>query len=68
MLSQWDCLRRIVDGSYFEQAGGQVRDYMLTELISARPDDDVIDVAQAMVERQWHHAIPVLGAGNGSGY
>tara|TARA_R110002167_G_scaffold30636_2_gene101210 strand:- start:12853 stop:13398 length:546 start_codon:yes stop_codon:yes gene_type:complete len=63
ILAQWDCLRRMVHGSYFEEAGGPVRDYMQTELFSISPEDDVLDVAEMMVERQWHPAIPVLKAG-----
>ena len=28
--------------------------------MSARPGDDVVDVAEIMVARQWHYPIPVL--------
>lgn len=63
VLGQWDCLGRMLHGSYFEQAGGVVRDFMTTDLISASPDDDIVDVADAMLERQWHNTIPVLSGG-----
>ena len=60
MLSQWDCLRKMVHGSYFEEVGGQIRDFMLTDLIQTKPDDDLVDIAELMVERQWHQGIPVM--------
>ena len=47
-------------GSYFEEIGGQVQQFMLTEWVSASPGDDVVDVAETMVAKKWHHAIPVL--------
>ncbi len=60
MLSQWDCMQRMMHGSYFEEVGGQVQQFMVTDWMSAQPGDDVVDVADTMVAREWRHAIPVL--------
>ena len=60
MVSQWDCLRGLVHGSYFDELGGQVSEFMRTELLSASPADDIVDIAEAMVAQQWHAAIPVV--------
>lgn len=60
MLSQWCCLRSLVHGSYFEEVGGQIGDFMQTDLVTAGPDDDIVDVAEMLVERQWHHGVPIL--------
>lgn len=60
MLSQWDCVQRMMHGSYFEEVGGRVQQFMVTDWVSASPGDDVVDVAETMVARQWHHTIPVL--------
>jgi CBS domain-containing protein len=60
VLAQWNCLGRMLHGSYFEEVGGSVRDFMCTDMITTKPEDDIVDVADAMLERQWHYCIPVL--------
>jgi CBS domain-containing protein len=52
ILSELDCLRGILSASYDQASVGQVRDYMVSENInSARPTDDIIDVAADMLTK-----------------
>ncbi len=62
-LSEWDCLKRILHGSYYEEVGGKVGDYMRTEFMSIAPNDDIVDVAEAMTQKKWHRSMPVLENG-----
>lgn len=60
VISQWDCVRSMVHGSYFEEAGGLVESYMSQALLTVHADDDIVDVAEKMIARQCHHSIPVV--------
>ncbi len=62
-LSEWDCLQRILHGSYFEEVGGKVGDLMKTEFMSIGPNDDIVDVAEQMTKQNWHRSMPVLDNG-----
>ncbi|MFK0570972.1 CBS domain-containing protein [Endozoicomonas sp.] len=46
ILSETDCLEGTLNGSYFSQDAGLVREYMTTDVISASPRDDIITVYQ----------------------
>jgi CBS domain-containing protein len=62
MLSEWDCLKRILHGSYYEEVGGSVKDYMRTleDVHRIGPNDDIVDVAEAMTQKGWHRSLLVL--------
>ena len=62
MLTEWDCLKRILHGSYYEEVGGLVKDYMRTEgeINRIGPNDDIVDVAEAMTTKGWHRSLLVV--------
>ncbi len=62
MLSERECLKRILVGSYHEEVGGAVADYMNPEVHAVAPGDDVVDVADVMTRNDWQ-AMPVLDQG-----
>jgi len=62
-LSEWDCLKRILHGSYFEEVGGRVGDYMQTDFLSISPNDDIVDVAESITQKGWHRSMPVIDNG-----
>lgn len=52
ILSELDCLRAGVGGIYNDRGLGRVRDFMASEnLIVAHPEEDIIDVAQDMLDK-----------------
>ena len=55
LLSEWNCLQRILHGSYHEEVGGVVADYMSNseDLHRIAPTDGIVDVAEMMTQRQW---------------
>ncbi len=62
LLSEWDCLSRILQGSYYKQVGGTVSDYMQTEVHTAAPGDDIVDVADTMTRNNWR-PMPIVENG-----
>jgi len=65
MLGEWDCLKRILRGSYYEEVGGQVRDYMSDgeDIHRISPNDDIIDVADSMTQQGWRRSMLVIDKG-----
>ncbi|HEY5717522.1 MAG TPA: CBS domain-containing protein [Motiliproteus sp.] len=65
MLSEWDCLKRILRGSYHEEVGGQVRDYMSDgeDIHAISPNDDIVDVADRMTQQGWRRSMLVTDHG-----
>ena len=63
MLSQWDCLKQILAGSYAEEIGGVVKDLMDPTVHTVSPNDDIVDVAAAMTSKGWHLSLPVVERG-----
>jgi len=52
ILSEMDCLRAALGAIYNNSSIGIVRDYMATEnLVVAHPDEDIVDVAQDMLQK-----------------
>ena len=61
MLTEWDCVRRILHRSYNkQQAGGKVAHYMRKEVHSISPEDDILDIAERMSAGGWQCAMPVM--------
>ena len=50
VISEMDCLKAILDGSYYGEVGGSVQDYMSANVQSVKPDMAIIDVAKIMLD------------------
>ena len=50
VISEMDCLRAILSGTYHGQVGGTVGDYMTKEVESVDPEKTVMDVARQLVD------------------
>jgi CBS domain-containing protein len=61
MLSELDCLRAILSGSYYQEEVGTilVKDHMTTDLETVGPDEQIIDVALSMLDHK-HRRRPVV--------
>lgn len=50
ILSELDCLRAVLGAVYNKTNVGPIRDYMASEnLVTAHPNEDIVDVAQDML-------------------
>lgn len=49
IFSETDCLKGTLNGSYFSQDVGLVREYMTTNVITASPRNDIISVYQRLM-------------------
>jgi CBS domain-containing protein len=67
MLTQWNCLKLILSGSYTDEIGGQVRDVMEKDVHTISPYDDVVDVAAVMTRKGLKQAFPVVEQGKLAG-
>lgn len=64
ILSELDCLQAILSGTYYGSVGGKVKDFMTAgEIETVGPNDDIIDVAQSMLEHKRRRRPVVNGAG-----
>lgn len=62
VLSELDCLRGVLGATYNDSGIGRVRDVMATtDLLVAHAGDDIIDVAQSMLDDR-HRRRPVVDA------
>ena len=61
-ITDANCLHNIMAGSYHDEVGGRVKDYMNTDFKSISPDVDVVDVAEILVELG-RAALPVVEDG-----
>ncbi len=63
MLSELDCLRAILSAVYNQSGIGKVKEAMYSgELIVARPNEDIVDIAQDMLMKK-HRRRPVIEDG-----
>jgi|TARA_B110000977_G_scaffold157010_1_gene199867 CBS domain-containing protein len=63
VLSEMDCLNAVLDATYNEGSIGCVQDYMTRDhILSAKPSDDIIDIAQDMLVHK-HRRRPVVENG-----
>nr|WP_306671143.1 CBS domain-containing protein [Endozoicomonas sp. SESOKO1] len=62
ILSESDCLEGTLNGSYFSQDAGLVRDYMTSEVVTADPQEDIITVYQRFMTDKAYR-IPVVSGG-----
>jgi len=53
VLSELDCLKAILTGTYHQMVGGRVSEYMTSGAIDTiSPDDDILAVAQSMIDHK----------------
>ena len=63
VLSELDCLRAILVARYENRGSvGKVGDFMTTEVVTASPRDDIVDVAADMLKNR-HRRRPVVEEG-----
>ncbi|MDH2431225.1 CBS domain-containing protein [Pokkaliibacter sp. MBI-7] len=63
LLSEADCLRAILEDTYYEvEHGGKVGDVMTTDVQSVRLDTDIIEVAKIFIH-QGRRRLPVVADG-----
>ena len=62
VISEMDCLKAVLDGSYYGEINGTVGDYMTAEVETVSADATIIDLAQLLIE---HHRrrLPVVENG-----
>ena len=53
VLSELDCLKAILTGTYYQMVGGRVSDFMSSgEIDTISPNDDILLVAQSMLDHK----------------
>ena len=62
VISEMDCLRAILSGTYHGQVGGTVGDYMTKEVESVSPDKGILDVARQLVDGH-RRRLPIVDEG-----
>ena len=62
VISEVDCLRAILDGSYYGEVGGSVSDYMTENVQSVSMDMTIIDIAKLILDNN-RRRIPVVENG-----
>ncbi|WP_139117569.1 CBS domain-containing protein [Endozoicomonas atrinae] len=62
ILSESDCLEGTLNGSYFSQDAGLVRDYMTTQVVTADPKENIITVYQRFMTDKAYR-VPVVSEG-----
>lgn len=48
-LSEQDCLRQMIESSYYREQVARVKDIMVTDVLAVKPYDSVLEVAQKMI-------------------
>lgn len=61
-LTQKDCFRSALHASYYREWKGNVADHMSREVVSIKPDDDLITAAEMFLSHP-HRVFPVSDAG-----
>lgn len=62
LLSADDCLKNIIDGTYYEEVGGAVEASMTREVFSISPETDIMQAAELLV-RGGRRCLPVVENG-----
>jgi CBS domain-containing protein len=63
MFSESDCLRSILNATYYEgQGGGEVQEYMTTRVDTVGPEDDIIEIADYFLRKK-RRRLPVVEDG-----
>ena len=59
MFSEGDCLRSTLNATYYEDQGGQVKDFMTTKIDSINPEDSIIEIAEYLINKN-RRRVPVV--------
>ncbi len=59
VISEFDCLKAILDASYYGEANGNAEDFMVTNVDSVPQDLDILEVAKRMLETK-RRRIPIM--------
>jgi CBS domain-containing protein len=59
MLSEFDCMKVVLDASYHGRSGGPVSDYMTTDTKTVAAQMSIIDLAQEFIQNGFRR-FPVL--------
>lgn len=62
ILTERDCIRTALQAGYFDEGAGNVRDYMTTNITTARPEDSLMDIAQLFADSPFRRC-PVVAEG-----
>jgi len=62
VISEVDCLRAILNGSYFNEVNGTVADFMSSDVESVSTEADILSVAQCMLDKK-RRRIPIVENG-----
>jgi len=62
MLSEMDCLKAILNGSYHGEVGGIVSQFMISNVETIGPEDNVLEIAQDMFSNK-RRRLPVVEDG-----
>ena len=63
ILSDRDCIRGVLQGTYHSEFGGVVGDFMTSDVETVGPDEGLIDAARRLVNLP-HRLYPVIAAGD----
>lgn len=59
VLSEMDCLKAVLDATYNERNVGMVKEFMITDVVTASLHDDIISLATDMQKKK-HRRRPVI--------
>ncbi len=59
MLSEFDCMRTVLNAGYHGEPGGPVADYMVTDVRTVDADMNIVDLAELFLESGFRR-YPVL--------
>lgn len=62
VISEFDCLKAILSGSYYEQAGGTVGEFMTAEVEVVGKDMDILKVAERLIKGK-RRRLPIVEDG-----
>ena len=52
VLSELDCLKAVLGGTYYKDGAPSVSEFMTTELLTVSPQENIVDIAGDMLERK----------------
>lgn len=62
VISEFDCLKAILSGSYYEQVGGTVGEFMTAEVEVVSKDMDILKVAERLINGK-RRRLPIVEDG-----
>ena len=62
IISEMDCLKAVLDGSYYGEINGKVGDYMTPDVETISADATIVDIAQQLISHK-RRRLPVVEDG-----